>query len=159
MKSLSYQRVVSAPPETAWQVISRVGVYADYAPNIDKSAVLSGSGVGMVRECANKDGSWTEECTQWREGQSYAFEVQTQVPDYPYPFKYLKGVWSVIPLADGTTKIQMDFSLAFKRKAMELLVFGILKAQFSGVCRKLLDNWQREIESAHKISGGQYVNQ
>ena len=65
MKSLSIERTLNAPLDVVWKVISDVDGYARYAPNIDASRVVSGEGVGMVRECSSKEGRWQEICTHW----------------------------------------------------------------------------------------------
>lgn len=147
MKTLIYERVVSAPSDVVWNVVSDVADYARYAPNIDHSKVVSGSGVGMLRECANKDGRWAEKCTEWTEGKRFAFDVQTQAKEYPYPFRKLSAVWSVSAVDAGTTSIRMEFNVVCNSKLFEFFVFPLMKRQFAGVCRTLLDNWQRKVES------------
>ena len=149
MKSLSYEKVVYARPGDVWAVISDVGNYADIAPNIDTSRIVSGEGMGMVRECSNKEGRWQEVCSQWLPGEQFAFDVQTRAADYPYPFTYLNAIWSVVPIDETSTKIKMDFNVEFSSKVLGLFMFPLLKLKFSGVCRTLLDNWQRDIEQRH----------
>ena len=146
MKTLNVGRTVSAPLESVWKVVSDVGDYAAYAPNIDTSRVLSGEGVGLVRECGSKEGRWKELCTFWREQKCYEFEIQTQADDYPFPFKMLRGKWSVDAVNENETTIHMRFDLQFKNKVVGWFLYPIMKFQFMKVCETLLDNWQASVE-------------
>jgi len=80
--------MISAPKSIAWEIVSDADGYSKYAPNIDYSRVTSGKGKNMIRECSNEDGKWSEVCSQWIDGESYMFEVQTNEKNYPYPFKF-----------------------------------------------------------------------
>jgi len=60
MKSITIKRTVNAPLEAVWTVVSDVAGYARYAPNLNTSKVVSGDGVGMVRECSSKEGRWQD---------------------------------------------------------------------------------------------------
>jgi len=146
MHHIGFQRRVAAPAEAAWLVVSDVGNYHRVAPNINQARVVSGSGAGMVRQCSNSDGAWTELCTTWRDGHSYSFEVDTEAKDYPYPFSKLVGTWSVIPVSGRECEIVMDFAFEFRSADVERDVYPVMKEQFSSVCESLLDNWQNEIE-------------
>lgn len=100
----------------------------------------------MVRQCSNSDGSWTERCTEWRDGQSYSFEVDAEAKDYPYPLSELIGTWSVVPVSGSECEIVMDFAFEFRGADVERGLYPAMKEQFSSVCESLLDNWQNEIE-------------
>jgi len=146
MHHISFRRRVAVPAGAAWVAVSDVGNYHRVAPNIDHARVVSGSGAGMVRQCSNSDGAWMEHCTEWRDGESYSFEVDTQAKDYPYPFSKLMGTWSVIPVSGSECEIVMDFTFEFRSVDVERDVYPAMKEQFSGVCERLLENWQNEIE-------------
>lgn len=109
IKQLSFERTVDASKEVVWKVISDVADYHEVAPNIDEVKIISGKGEGMLRACSHGKDRWTETCTLWAEGKEYAFEVNTAAPDYPYPFKYLKGYWKVEEIDSSNTKIIMCF--------------------------------------------------
>lgn len=146
VKRMSFQRTVKADKAEVWRIISDVGNYHEVAPNIDGSAIISGEKVGMVRSCSHGKDSWTERCSLWEEGQAYAFEVDTSAPDYPYPFKTLRGNWQVKAVGQGETEIAMHFEFEYKRPFQNLLIHPIMKRQFTKVCKALLDNWQSKVE-------------
>ncbi len=147
MKKLYIERSITASLESAWKVVSDVGNYARYAPNIDTSRILSGEGKGLVRECTSKEGEWTEVCTDWENQKSYCFQVQTQAKDYPFPFKTLNAKWEVYENANAQTVIRMDFEVEFRNVVIGWLVYPFMKKEFLLVCEELLDNWQRKIQS------------
>ena len=101
----------------------------------------------MVRACSHGKDSWTETCTLWNPGSAYAFTVNTDAPDYPYPFTQLQGRWEVHETASGHVEIRMIFRFSYKRGIHRLMVHPVLKARFTKVCEELLDNWQGKIES------------
>ena len=76
----------------------------------------------------------------------YSFVVDTSAPDYPYPFKSLKGNWRLNEINPTETEIIMDFEIAYKNKIYNLLLHPFLKYKFGKVGEDLLDNWQRQIE-------------
>ena len=82
----------------------------------------------------------------WMEEKAYSFEVDTKAPDYPYPFKFLKGTWEVQELNSGTTKITMIFDFQYKRKYQNWLLHPLLKGKFLKTGDELLDNWQKMLE-------------
>ena len=146
MKYISVDRVVSADLHTVWPIVSDIGNYADYAPNIDQSKVISGNGKGMVRECsAIKQGRWSEVCTDWQDHSHFNFLVNTEADDYPFPLSYLAGKWSVNTVGVNQTLLRMDFEFEFKNWMVGLVGFPFMKRQFLAICEELLDNWERDI--------------
>ncbi len=151
MKSLSVERLINAPSTSVWEVVSDVGSYAQYAPNLATSKVVSGEGVGLVRECSSKEGRWQELCTAWEEKQFFRFQVQTQANDYPFPFKTLNGKWEVHDKGNEQATIRMEFEVEFKHAIVGWLVFPIMKIKYLQVCEELLDNWQQEVLKAEQV--------
>ncbi len=144
-KQLEFERVFHANKKDVWKLISDVGNYHLVAPNIDTVEIISGEGEGMLRKCSHQKDSWTESCSLWVEEQEYAFEVDTSDPDYPYPFKKLKGSWSLDELGQDQTRVLMRFEFEYKRSFHKLLLHPFLKWKFSKIAEELLDNWQRKI--------------
>lgn len=139
---LTAERVVAVPVSRAWAVISDVAGYADYAPNIDFSRVVEGEGENVTRECGDGSGRWTEKACLWDEGRAYGFRVQTDAPDYPYPFKVLGGLWEVEP-ADGGTRVRMRFDLSMKGGLLgDALLAAAIVPKFRVTLEELLDNWE-----------------
>lgn len=141
-----FERIIKANKQSVWKVISDVANYDKVAPNIDAVKIISGEGRGMVRSCSHGKDSWSETCSMWVEEKSYSFEVNTSVPDYPYPFKFLKGTWEVQELDSSTTKIIMLFDFEYKHKYQNWLLQPLLKGKFSKTAEALLDNWQKMLE-------------
>ena len=149
MKYVSVERSISADLALVWLFIADVGNYADFAPNIDSSEIVSGAKTGLVRECASqKDGRWLETCTVWQDLSHYGFRVHTEAADYPFPLKHLEGKWSVEKIDDGQTRICMTFEFEFKNKLVGFLAYPIMKKKFLTICEKLLDNWEQSILGA-----------
>lgn len=145
-KKLTFSRLVKADKPKVWKVISDVGNYHKIAPNIDNAKIISGQEVGMVRACSHGKDSWTETCSLWEEEKEYSFEVDTSAPDYPYPFKNLRGNWQVQDAGKGKTKIVMNFEFEFKKAYQNILMYPLMKIQFKKICKELLDNWQQEVD-------------
>lgn len=145
-KQLRFQRTVKATKAQVWKVISDVENYHKVAPNIDHVTLVSGKGEGLVRSCSHGEDSWTETCTLWEEEKQYAFLVNTNAPDYPYPLKYLKGTWKVEAVSPSTTQIVMWFDFRYKQKYQNWLLHPVLKRKFRKIVEELLDNWQIQLE-------------
>jgi len=145
-KHFRFQRVVKASKPAVWKVIADVANYDKVAPNIDGVKIISGLGQGMVRSCSHGKDSWTETCSMWQEEKTYSFEVNTAAPNYPYPFKFLKGTWEVQEIDSTTTKIVMLFDLEYKHRFQHVLIHPLLKGKFTKTAHELLNNWQKMLE-------------
>ena len=148
MYSLQVKRNIQAPRDIIWEVISDLNHYSDYASNLSRTEVVSGKGVGLIRQCAdNRGGEWNETCTLWDEGQRYSFEVDTSPSDYPYPFTFLKGTWGIEETDDSPTLV-MRFDYQPKG---DLPIIGwsinrfVLHRAFKPIAEDLLDKWEHEI--------------
>ncbi len=148
-KQLAFQRTIPATTKVVWPVISDVAHYHEVAPNIDDVTIISGEKEGMVRSCSHGKKQWTETCTLWEKEKAYAFIVNTNAPDYPYPFKYLKGRWEVEALKEERTKILLTFDVQYRRPFQNWLLHPFLKRRFSKIVEALLDNWEKKITSQY----------
>ncbi|MBD3275991.1 MAG: hypothetical protein GF372_11805, partial [Candidatus Marinimicrobia bacterium] len=146
IKQLRFERTTQANKAKVWEVISDVANYHEVAPNIDNVEIISGTEEGMIRSCSHGKESWTETCSLWIEEKEYAFEVNTDAADYPYPFKYLKGNWKIEETNSSHTKIIMLFEFEYEKKFQNWLLHPILKRKFSKTAEELLDNWQKKIK-------------
>ncbi|TNE55764.1 MAG: hypothetical protein EP338_03030 [Bacteroidetes bacterium] len=145
IKQLRFERAVNADKKHVWKIISDVAAYHTVAPNIDDVKIISGDGVGMVRACSHGKDQWTETCSLWREEKEYAFEVNTNAPDYPYPFKYLKGTWEMEEIDASQTRVIMFFEFEYRKKFHNYLLHPLLRGKFSRTAEELLDNWQEKM--------------
>ncbi|GAA3605297.1 SRPBCC family protein [Flavivirga amylovorans] len=147
LKVFKFKRKVHGSKSKVWKVISDVANYHEVAPNIDDSKVISGEKKGMVRSCSHGKDSWTETCTLWEDEKQYSFIVNTKAPDYPYPLRSLKGTWIVDTISSNENEITMIFEFEYKKAIQNILVHPLMKYKFTKVCKELLDNWQKMIES------------
>ncbi|GGD04016.1 type II toxin-antitoxin system RatA family toxin [Hyunsoonleella pacifica] len=147
LKQFRFKRKVKGSKAKVWQIISDVANYHEVAPNIDESAIISGEKKGLVRSCTHGNDSWTETCSLWEEEKQYAFVVNTNAPDYPYPLKSLKGTWIVNEISNNRNEIIMIFDFEYRKPIQNILVHPLMKYKFTKVCKKLLDNWQNMIEN------------
>lgn len=139
--TLTASTVTRATPEKVWQVMSDQEGYAMVADNIKQVDVIEGQGYGMTRKCTDNDGqSWYENCTCWDDGRAFAFKVDTEAEDYPYPISTLMGKWSLIPKPDHT-QISMTFNITAKSGLLNRLLLTLMIAPFIKVCDRLLNNW------------------
>lgn len=145
-KEWQFQRIVKADKKSTWQLISDVGNYALFAPNIDEVKIISGDGLGMVRTCSHGKDTWAETCTLWTDEHEYAYAVHTTEPDYPYPFKFLNGFWSVEEIDKTTSKIVLRFEFQYNKKIQNIFLHPLFRTKFFKVAEALLDNWKRELE-------------
>lgn len=145
-KQWRFERIVKANKITTWKLISDIGRYAMFAPNIDNVEIISGEGIGMKRTCSHGKDTWAETCTLWTDENEYAFVIHTNEPDYPYPFKFLNGYWAVEEIDKATTKIVLQFEFQYNKKLQNIFLHPLFRTKFFKVVKELLDNWQRELE-------------
>jgi ribosome-associated toxin RatA of RatAB toxin-antitoxin module len=148
LQHLVATRVVEAPSDQVWDIISDVGNYEHVTgPGIQRVDVLSGSGLGMIREGADPEGiAWEEVCTLWEPGKRFKFEVNTQKDDYAYPFNSLSGDWQVVELGPTTSRIEMDFAFEFKNPFISGFFLPFAMKEAVKDTEYILDNWQRMAE-------------
>ena len=146
IKQLSFERIMHGSKSEVWKLVSDVANYDKVAPGLDDVTIISGEGLGMVRRCSHGNDQWTETCSVWNEEQEYAFEVNTSAPDYPHPFKYLKGHWLVETIDEDHTRVTMTFEFEYLKKRQNWMLHPFLKGRFSKDAEALLDNWEAELE-------------
>ena len=139
---MSFEREVAVPVERAWNIVSDVDGYHRYAPSLEFSRIVAGEGLNARRECGDAKGRWSERCTAWEEGHAYAFEVDTNAPDYPYPFKELQGRWSVEPIDEGRTRVRMRFEATMPGGIFGELMMAAVAERFEAAGEGVLDSWE-----------------
>ncbi len=140
-------RVINAPTELVWEVVSDVGNYHEYATGLSNVTIISGTGQGMVRSCSDELGAWKETCTLWDEGKRYSFQVDTG-SGFPYPFKKMVGTWTVERLDKNFSKIRIQFEYQFPYRWMSWLFSEDTHKVFDKGDKTLLDNWEKAITDA-----------
>ena len=141
------KREVDAPVAKVWSVMTDHPGYADVANNLSKVEVLSGEGLGMVRQCYGPKGeSWRETCDLYEEGKLFGFNVHTEADGYPYPMSDLRGRWSVDKKGSGAA-FTIDIEAKPKGNLIARMLFVVAaKRQFKGVLVDLADAWARKME-------------
>ena len=99
------ERIMEAPVDIVWAVVSDAGKYHVVADTLARSDIVSGDGLGMVRNCVDSRGrEWNETCSSWTPGE--AFTMRVEVATYPASFRAIfrsvQGTWIVTPEEDGT---------------------------------------------------------
>jgi ribosome-associated toxin RatA of RatAB toxin-antitoxin module len=139
--TIETRRLVPVDPTTAWSVISDVDRYAELATGLRFSRALSGSGVGLRRECGDHHGrSWTETCSAWEDGRVYAMEVNTGADDYPYPLDALRGEWRVTEV-DGGTELAIRFDFTVKGGLLGEVLAAFMAPKARREMEAVLDRW------------------
>lgn len=145
MYSLIAERLVDAPADIVWNVISDVEKYAVYAPNLSRAEKTS-DGMTPTRRCYDTQGrGWNEACVLWKEGEVYSYIIDTS--DYPYPFIQMKGTWGLQERADGVL-ITMRFEYTPSQPwFLGWLTHQTVKRAFRPIIDELFDNWVAEIHT------------
>ena len=149
-KVLLQKTVVHADRESCWQVIADLENYHKLAPNIDAVRILSGSGKGMVRSCSHGENSWSETCTLWEKGTAYAFEIDTNAPNYPYPFKKLSGHWQLTAISPSQTELSLTFKVQYAIRIYNLLLHPFAMYKYTRIVEELLSNWKKQVAEESK---------
>lgn len=147
MEELTGRRTVDAPPAIVWDVITDHELYAEVAPNLAAVEVLEGEGIGLVRRCVDTDGNeWTESCTRWEEGESFAVAVDVESSEFHrWLFTRFEGEWALEEGADGVT-ITIRFTFAPRYGALGRIISWYFSVRGPPIIESLLDNWVAAIE-------------
>ena len=143
-EEFSGSRIISAPKEKVWKVISDVGNYHKYATGLTGVSIVSGEGEGMIRSCSDELGTWKETCTAWDEGSSYSFNVDTN-SGFPYPMRKMSGTWSVKEIDENSAELLVAFEYQLQYRWMNWIFSEATYEAFNNGNKTLLDNWEERI--------------
>lgn len=148
------ERRVNAPSERAWAVVSDVDGYAEFAGTLNRSVVVSGRGVGMVRRCEDKAGiCWLETCSRWEPGRAYAFDVDTSGPKYPLPLRTMRGDFEVDPEGPSSSTIRILFTFTARGGWLtETLLALTFAARGNAIVGAILFRWAERIEQEPRLA-------
>lgn len=121
----------NVPAEKMWRVIGNIGDIKNYMPSLKHSVVLDGKmpSVGAVRACEDYAGKqWSEECTEFNFGRSFAVRFLSEAPNFPFPAKTMRGGWEVTP-SDVGSRIVVWWELTPKSKLLAPVILPLLAFQ------------------------------
>lgn len=152
MYTYETDRVINAPADAVWAVISDHALFGQVAPNLHQVVVLAGEGAGMQRRCTGKDGSeWGETCTLWQPGKVYAFEVVTS--DKSYPFKKMTGTFTMDEIAAGIrVGMRFDYIPKFNPPLFGWLVNWLLARGAATMTQAIFDGWNAAIKERTPVN-------
>ncbi|MDH5423268.1 MAG: SRPBCC family protein [Acidimicrobiia bacterium] len=147
--TIETSRVVDAPMEEVWPVVSDAGGYHAVVDSLEHTEIISGQGHGMVRHCVDTKGrEWNETCTMWNENTS--FRMTVDLGSYPASFraifKRVEGTWSVTPTEagtlitlrfDGETKLGPLGSIAVAAMGRDAVLTGIMDGYEAQISQRL----------------------
>lgn len=121
----------NAPAEKMWRVVGDIGDIKNYMPSLKHSVILDGKipGVGAVRACEDHAGKqWSEECTAFNPGHSFAVRFLSEAPNFPFPAKTMRGGWEVTP-SNGGSRVMVWWELTPKSKLLAPVILPLLAFQ------------------------------
>jgi hypothetical protein len=92
------------PAREMWSIVSDLGGVSRYMPALRSSRILDDhpAGRGAVRLCEDRAGrQWSEECTEFRDGEGFTVRFAAEAPDFPFPATHMRGGWEVAPRGSG----------------------------------------------------------
>lgn len=138
-------RLVHAPADLAWALVSDVEAYGAVAPSLAATTVLDGAGVGLRRRCElPRGGAWEETCVAWNDDSDYELEVDTST--YSVPLRQLlravRGRWAVRSADAEHTLVTMRLAMALTLSAWPLRPY--LRRRMTRETRAILDSWEKQ---------------
>lgn len=121
----------NAPAEKMWRIVGSIGDIKNYMPSLKRSVVLGGKapGVGAVRACEDRAGKqWSEECTAFNPGHSFAVRFLSDAPNFPFPAKAMRGGWEVTSSNVGS-QVMVWWELTPKSKLLAPIILPLLAFQ------------------------------
>jgi ribosome-associated toxin RatA of RatAB toxin-antitoxin module len=114
-----------------WEVVGNIGEIENYMPSLKHSFVLEGKApsVGAIRVCENRAGQqWSEECTEFNPGRSFAVRFRSEAANFPFPAKTMRGGWEVIS-SDAGSQVMVWWELKLHNKLLAPLILPLLAFQ------------------------------
>jgi len=121
----------NASADNLWRVIGDIGDIKSYMPSLMHSVILDGKapGVGTVRACEDRSGNhWSEECTAFNPGRSFAVRFLSEAPNFPFPVKTMRGGWEVTPSHAGS-QVMVWWELSPKIRLLAPVIVPLLAFQ------------------------------
>ncbi len=121
----------NVPVAQMWPIVGNIGDIKKYMPSLKRSVVLEGKApaVGAVRSCEDHAGKrWSEECTEFNPGHSFAVRFLSEAPDFPFPAKTMCGGWKITP-SDAGSQVRVWWELMPKNRLLAPVILPLLAFQ------------------------------
>lgn len=121
----------NAPADKMWQIVSKLGAIKNYMSSLKNSVILDerSPGVGAVRICEDRTGKrWSEQCTEFKDGQSFMVRFLSEAPDFPFPARAMRGRRDVISTHHGSQVI-VWWELVPKQRWLTPIILPLLAFQ------------------------------
>lgn len=142
----------NAPAEKMWQIVGSIGDIKNYMPSLKHSLVIDGKApsIGAVRVCEDYAGKrWSEECTEFTPGRSFAVRFLSEAHDFPFPARTMSGGWQVTPSSVGS-QVMVWWELMPKSTLLAPVILPLLAFQADRDFPKII---QRMATAALEQSG------
>lgn len=149
---------VDATADDLWEVMTDSDLYGRLAPNLSKVGEFStgSDGTPTQRRCWDRLGKhWDETCTAWSPGQTYSVRVHTDAPDYPYPLRALRGMWSVAPLDPDRSRVTIRFEFDPRPGVAGSAFAASLFASGPAISKRIISGWAKEAAARTTRSGAE----
>lgn len=137
-------RVVDAPRDAMWSVVSDLRAIHAYAPNIVASNVDDDATPrsGVVRRCASRTGDrWAERVTDWNEGESLGFRFMADgEAEFPFPMNPMLGGWRLVPEGPDKTRVTVWWSFTTKPRWAGSLLLPMLDRSIRPDMARVIDS-------------------
>ena len=142
-----WERSYDVSAERLFELVADNDTYARLAPNLSGIQILSGKGVGMVRECRDSEGAcWRETYTEWQPGVRFATEVD--VASYPSDLKEmivsLSASWTVTPHSARQATVRMEIESTLTDLGVQVLRDG---GGADSLVVPIFDGWGQALEN------------
>jgi len=118
------------PAHKMWSVIADMPRIKDYSPHLTEVFLRNNatSGVDTVRQCTdNKGKTWAERCIRYsHEARALDVEFLANEPNFPYPFKTMKGGWEVVPKGSGGSTVNIWFEVTPKYGLAHPIIMALM---------------------------------
>lgn len=143
-----------ATPDDLWEAVRDLGAISRYSTGL-RSSRLEGdvdAAPGAARVCTNFQGQiWAEEVVSLDDSErELVLRFRTEAEDFPFPFQAMVGGWVVKPAADGTSTVEIWWSVRPRMRRMGWLLLALMTIP--------LDRDIRRIVAAMEAGGSDQVN-
>jgi ribosome-associated toxin RatA of RatAB toxin-antitoxin module len=136
MRKVYRSAITPYTPAAMYDLITDIESYSLFLPWCNESIIQSSNEVGSERDVVATLGialgSLTGHFTTRNHSVRPSSLVMTLVEG---PFSELKGEWSIEPLGDGGSKLELNMQFAFSNPLKDMLLGAI----FEQTCNKLVD--------------------